>query len=113
MADRPGVIKSAMKTVTVSRQRRRLKPKPLDLKKRFSLTDRVAVITGGAGFLGRQHAEAIAEAGGIPVLLDIQGSALRHIRTELAQRHGGNLAAWPCDITRSEEVQRVTGEILK
>ena len=29
----------------------------------FDLKDRVAVITGGAGMLGTQYAEAIAEAG--------------------------------------------------
>jgi NAD(P)-dependent dehydrogenase (short-subunit alcohol dehydrogenase family) len=39
--------------------------------KKFSLKNRVAIITGGAGLLGVQHAEAIAEAGGIPVLWDI------------------------------------------
>ena len=37
----------------------------------FDLTGRVAVITGGAGLLGAKHAEAIAELGGIPVIVDI------------------------------------------
>jgi NAD(P)-dependent dehydrogenase (short-subunit alcohol dehydrogenase family) len=38
----------------------------------FDLTGRVAIITGGTGLLGQQHAEAVASAGGIPVLADIQ-----------------------------------------
>lgn len=41
------------------------------LRELFGLEDRVAVITGGAGLLGLKHAEAIAFAGGIPVLLDL------------------------------------------
>ena len=39
---------------------------------KFDLTGRTAVITGGAGLLGKEHAYAIAGAGGIPVLVDIQ-----------------------------------------
>ena len=42
---------------------------------KFSLRGRVAIITGGAGLLGIQHAEAIAEAGGIPILWDINAEA--------------------------------------
>ena len=38
----------------------------------FRLTNKVVVITGGAGLLGVKHAQAIAEAGGIPVLWDIE-----------------------------------------
>ena len=38
---------------------------------KFDLTDRVAVITGGAGLLGVKHAAAIAELGGTPVIVDI------------------------------------------
>ena len=37
----------------------------------FNLHGRVAIITGGAGFLGQMHAETIAENGGIPVILDV------------------------------------------
>ena len=46
---------------------------PLDL---FGLHGRVAIITGGGGMLGYQHAAAIAGFGGIPVLLDIDEHAL-------------------------------------
>jgi len=41
------------------------------LRELFGLSGRVAVVTGGAGLLGMKHAEAIAFAGGIPVLLDL------------------------------------------
>jgi NAD(P)-dependent dehydrogenase (short-subunit alcohol dehydrogenase family) len=37
----------------------------------FDLTGKTAVITGGAGLLGRKHAEAIESAGGSVVLTDI------------------------------------------
>ena len=37
----------------------------------FDLSGKVVVITGGAGFLGKKHAEAIAEFKGIPIILDI------------------------------------------
>ena len=38
---------------------------------RFFIEDRVVIITGGAGLLGKKHAEAVIEGKGIPVLLDI------------------------------------------
>lgn len=40
----------------------------------FDLTGKTAVITGGAGLLGKMHAEAIEEAGGTVYLTDIDGS---------------------------------------
>ena len=38
---------------------------------KFSLKDKVVVITGGAGLLGKMHAEAIREAGGKVFLTDV------------------------------------------
>ena len=52
----------------------------------FDLSERVAVITGGAGLLGRKHAEAIAECGGIPVLLDIAGSAVEEVADSIQNK---------------------------
>ncbi|HEY7514380.1 MAG TPA: oxidoreductase, partial [Vicinamibacteria bacterium] len=42
-----------------------------DARAAFDLRGRVALITGGAGMLGREHADAVAEAGGHPVLVDL------------------------------------------
>ena len=43
----------------------------MKLVEKYSLRGKVAIITGGAGLLGIKHAEAVAEAGGIPILWDI------------------------------------------
>ncbi len=37
----------------------------------FDLSGRIAVVTGGGGLLAREHAEAIASAGGTVVLADV------------------------------------------
>ena len=41
------------------------------IRNAFDLTGQVALITGGSGLLGVQHASAIAEFGAVPVLLDV------------------------------------------
>jgi len=46
------------------------------VKLQYDLTGRVCLITGGAGFLGQQFAEAVGEMGAIPILLDITESGL-------------------------------------
>jgi NAD(P)-dependent dehydrogenase (short-subunit alcohol dehydrogenase family) len=49
---------------------------PSSVKAQYDLTDRVCLITGGAGFLGRQFAEAVGEMGAIPILADINAEQL-------------------------------------
>ena len=67
----------------------------------FDLTGKVAVITGGAGFLGRQHAEAIASFGGIPVIWDIDYRAANKIAMNLPDAF-----AFECDVTHPMDVGR-------
>jgi NAD(P)-dependent dehydrogenase (short-subunit alcohol dehydrogenase family) len=78
----------------------------------FDLTGRVAVITGGAGLLGEQHARAIARAGGIPVLLDISPCA-RPKAEKLSAEFG--VPAWSrlTDITQLQDLTRCLQEILE
>ena len=64
--------------------------------KKFQLTGRVCIITGGEGFLGKQYVEAIKGAGGIPVSLDSAGEP-----------------DFKVDITQEQAVQEVMGKILE
>lgn len=78
----------------------------------FSLNDRVIVITGAAGLLGRQHAEAVARAGGTPVLLDLHAQAVEQLAAELTARFGVPAGGWAVDITREAEIQTNCAAVL-
>lgn len=65
----------------------------------FRLDDRVAVITGGAGLLGYQHAATIAALGGLPVLLDINAVELTKNAARLEAETGYKALTLVADIT--------------
>lgn len=78
----------------------------------FALTGRVAIITGGAGLLGVKHAEAIAEMGGIPVLVDLDGDRARARAEEIAATCGVQALGLGCDITEPETISDALSETL-
>ena len=82
------------------------------VRDRFNLTDRIAVITGGAGLLGVRHAEAIAEMGGTPVLVDIDQRQVQARASEIAGNYGLKALGIAADITRPEAVSAVLTEVL-
>ena len=76
----------------------------------FSLEGRVAVITGGLGLLGRRHGEAIAGAGGIPVLVDVGGGALEE--PDRGRILGDQGLVLHADITVEAQVEALLAEVL-
>lgn len=78
----------------------------------FDLTGRVAVVTGGAGLLGVQHANAIASAGGIPVLADRDGARALSAASEIRSRWGVDAIGIEVDVTRVEDVRRLLAATL-
>ena len=78
----------------------------------FDLTDRVVVITGGTGFLGQRHGEAVAGAGGIPVLADIRIDNLDASSPEFADRFGPRGSVMWVDITKSTYVEALLAGVL-
>jgi NAD(P)-dependent dehydrogenase (short-subunit alcohol dehydrogenase family) len=84
-----------------------------NLKKNlFDLTGRVAIITGGTGLLGQQHAEAIACAGGIPVLADIRLSGVDPESLAWKERFGDQACAIQADITNPDRVKELLAKVL-
>ncbi|MEI6610047.1 MAG: SDR family oxidoreductase [Deltaproteobacteria bacterium] len=80
----------------------------------FDLTGRVAIITGGMGFLGQKYAETIACAGGIAVMVDILiPGAAEQCTDTWKSRFGAKACALKCDITKLEEVHLCLAEVLK
>ena len=75
----------------------------------FDLSGRVAVITGGAGLLGVKHAEAVASAGGIPVLLDIRGDDAELRAREL----GGDALGLAADVTDESSLGAALARVLE
>jgi NAD(P)-dependent dehydrogenase (short-subunit alcohol dehydrogenase family) len=80
---------------------------------KFRLDGQVAIITGGAGFLGTQHAEAIAEAGGIPILWDINGEASREKAIRIAKKFNVKCHGVKVDITDPRAVKKALNHTLK
>lgn len=84
-----------------------------DVLSKFNLDEKVAIITGGAGLLGVKHAEAIAEANGIPVLWDINSQTVQHRSREIVERYGVSCLGMSVDITDPENVKNGVNEVLK
>jgi len=78
----------------------------------FSLKGRVAIVTGGAGLLGVRHGEAIAAAGGIPVLADLRGADAEARASEIAAAAGGAAIGLACDVTRAESIESLLQAVL-
>jgi len=53
------------------------------LNQSFSLTDKVVIVTGGAGLLGKEHAGAIIEAGGTAIIADVNLDAAKEAARDI------------------------------
>ncbi len=71
---------------------------------RFNLKDKLAIITGGAGLLGRKHVEALVEAGADVVIFDINQNALNDMNKYILEKYGKSLFSLKVDITKEDEI---------
>lgn len=79
----------------------------------FSLLGKVVVITGASGLLGRQHADAVAASGGIPVLLDLNQSALDTQALEIKEKYAVDARGYAVNITDEKSIEANCETIVK
>lgn len=83
------------------------------VKNLFDLTGKVAIITGGAGLLGEKHAEAIAEFGGIPVLVDLNEKLAEHKAQRVALEFNVDALGVRTDVTNEANLIALADMLLK
>ncbi len=75
---------------------------------KFSLKGKVAVVTGALGLLGRQHCDALAEAGAIVVPTDMHRLACEHMAKDFPEGSFG----YKLDVTSPESVVKLRNKII-
>ncbi|MBM4267072.1 MAG: SDR family oxidoreductase [Deltaproteobacteria bacterium] len=73
------------------------------LERRFSLTGKVALVSGAGQGIGRGIALCLAEAGAAVAVQDLEGAAARRVADEI-RALGGSAAASAGDMTRPETI---------
>ena len=80
----------------------------------WDLTGRHALITGGAGLLGVEHACALIETGAAVILTDIQASALDQAKNEiLSLWPNGIVVALAMDVSDRDSIKSANDELQK
>jgi NAD(P)-dependent dehydrogenase (short-subunit alcohol dehydrogenase family) len=79
---------------------------------KFDLTGKVALITGGAGLLGMEHAAALLESGASIVLTDVNKSSLDIAQESLSKDAESNrIHTYVMDVSKTNAI-RIVGETL-
>ena len=78
----------------------------------FSLAGRVAIVTGAAGLLGREHCAALAEAGATVIATDLDLAGCHATARALQEAGWRNVHPVAADITDTEALARVRDAAL-
>jgi NAD(P)-dependent dehydrogenase (short-subunit alcohol dehydrogenase family) len=83
------------------------------LYNKFNLENKVIIITGALGLLGKKHVEAIAENGGIPIILDIEEKKILSLTKNIQLKYNVQAMGLKVDITKEKEVVNGCKRIIK
>ena len=78
-----------------------------------SLKGKTAVITGGAGILGKHFSEGLARCGSHVVIVDLNKKEGEMIARDLTRRYGQQCISIVCDVSEPTSVSSMVDEVMK
>lgn len=79
---------------------------------KFNLNGKCALITGGAGLLGIEHADALLEVGAKVVLTDINLESLNEAKLNLSKKYSSSfIDVMMMDVTNIDSMRKVSNQI--
>ncbi len=75
-------------------------------------TDKIAIVTGGGGEIGRATAKRLAQEGAIVAIVDLKPELAEQVAAEISAA-GGQAWAWQADVARRDQVQAMADEVMR
>jgi len=82
-------------------------------RKLYDLSGKVAVVTGGAGILGRHFCAGLAESGAAVAVVDLQDESAGALAKELGERYHIKALGIGCDVSRPESVIKMVDGVVR
>jgi len=80
---------------------------------KFDITDRVAIVTGGAGLLGRSHAMTLASAGAVVVIADVRKQAAEETAEDVRAATGRGCQPLAVNVSDGGSVEAMIEQVLE
>ena len=78
----------------------------------FDLHGKTAIVTGGAGILGRRFCAGLAEFGANIAVVDIDAKAAKDVAEKLSGQYGNKSIGIGCNITKPDSVKEIVKQVV-
>jgi len=94
-------------------QKRTTNPQEIDFKKKFDLKDKVIIVTGACGLIGRAFCEAVAQFEGQIIVADIEQANPVAFAAEMNKHHQQKIKGFTLDVENRDSVNKLKEFALK
>jgi NAD(P)-dependent dehydrogenase (short-subunit alcohol dehydrogenase family) len=82
-------------------------------REKFDLKNKVAIVTGGAGILGKHFCAGLAESGAIVIVVDLQEDKAIEFANNLEREYKGRSFGIGCNVADPQSVQTMLSKVLQ